>query len=440
MLNDSTIESIEEDDADKENRNEDQLFKTLLNNSTNEPNDEDDNSQTVFEPTNGDNNNNNKSLTNDEKIKGKETETETQSVISLLPPPIDHLMNSEPTDEDEITTPIDHLMNSEPTEKTEETTTEVISHDQANVDFSSLDFSLKLQEWIDSNFTEPAERTTVPEHRSEDSTRQTPVKRSSCTDKDLFKSWTESLADFFNEEKLDPKIERFFQKLISMHDDYTFIEDEDTWPEQPNLDDRKSFVKETVLITVSVLALVALLATAFFLWLRQRQEFDMGQFYQDDDTMLPPPPPTPSSPVSESPAPELPPSPLPGISTIDELVNLVREMTGLQEELEAANAEEIEMVDLRPLGLVLAEEDDGQGGDPTSFEVEIHPTTEPNEPNLAVVGDEEDKEDDPRGGSTSVEVQVTESNEIRPEPTEPNEPNEPNERRRFVLPNFRRLY
>jgi len=165
----------------------------------------------------------------------------------------------------------------------------------------------------------------------------------------------------------------------------------------------------------------------------------MGQFYHDDDTMSPPPP-TPSSPVSESPAPELPPSPLPGISTIDELVNLVREMAGLQDELEAANAEEIEMVDLRPLGLVLAEEDDGQGGDPTSFEVEIHPTTEPNEPNLAVVGDEEDKEDDPRGGSTSVEVQVTESNEIRPEPTEPNEPNEPNERRRFVLPNFRRLY
>ena len=354
--------------------------------------------------------------------------TDTNDAEPSLHEPSDLTVNStnEPTKND------DNLIKKDDLFETLMTTT--ISHDLTTTtateeettkdDFSSLDFSLRLKKLIDSNFSElldssdNSEATTVHQHRPEATTvhqnrpedsekpKQTPVKSSSCHDEDLFKSWIESLIGFFKKEKVDPKIERFFEKLIALHDDYSFFEDDDTWPE-PNLNERKSWAKETVVISIVFSVIICLLAAAsiFFgcrktkIWTRRDPEepeegqgppvYDFRDFYHDDDIR---PLPSPSDDISLPPP---PPSPLQGISSINELVNLVREMAGLQNALESPDTEVVAPdaenkvpmfsgIDLRPLGLSVVEIHQNQEIELQNLSTEVLPADDQEETNLDI--------------------------------------------------------
>ena len=198
---------------------------------------------------------------------------------------------------------------------------------------------------------------------------------------------------FRKNDAKNERMEIFFKRWLDITNDYSFIDDEASWPKEPTLEEKNS-IKTTVLITVSVLALVLLMTAGFFSWYccyykrqtrDQDEEFDMGQYFQDDDTILCPPPPSPALPSTV----QRPPSPLGEVTSISGLVNLIEEFNVLQEAIhnidrldglstsssthdedhDENQVQAVQEFDLRPLGLFV----------PTKEMVEVHTIPEDQE-------------------------------------------------------------
>jgi len=199
------------------------------------------------------------------------------------------------------------------------------------------------------------------------------------------------------------RMNKFFERWIKLTDDYSFIEDDQGWPE-PTMERKRAITTYTIVIVLSVLVVVlsgGAIFFGFYQYQRHRQgdpeapeepsqpqpeDYHYRDFYHDDDVRPIPTPP--------------PPSPLPGISSIMELVNLVREMAGLQDALETEANSNTEGFELRPLGLFVPETPEEIDADQDEDEV---PTEEDKED---VDDDEDVAEGEPE--MTVVEVHTTE--------------------------------